>query len=126
MFRFSEGSDGIVEFDAAPFRTDRFYVYLVWGEDRARPLYIGKANRPFTRAGHHLATAPWAGEIRSFECHAFLSANAALVAELEAIHELDPVYNVVRWTPESVIRARRVERDPQSRRSRTFDRLQPT
>jgi hypothetical protein len=96
---WNEGSDGSLTFDSPSFRADRFYVYIAWGENHERPLYVGKGNRPFTRIGLHLALTKWAGEVRSFECHAFLTPEAALEAEIEAIYELNPIYNVRRTQP---------------------------
>lgn len=107
---WNEGSDGSLTFDAPTFRPDRFYVYIAWGEDRQRPLYVGKGNRPFTRLGLHLALAKWADQARSFECHAFLSPEAALEAEIEAIHELNPIYNVIRSLPYRITAQRLLER----------------
>lgn len=99
-------NDGALErlrFSAVPFRPDRHYVYIAWGADRSRPLYVGKGDRPFIRIGLHLASAKWAPEVVEYEAHAFGSAAEALEAEKAAIYELDPIHNVIRSLPRYAI-----------------------
>jgi hypothetical protein len=97
---WNDTSDESVRFPAPPpMRADRFYVYVAWGNDRGRPLYVGKGNRPTIRIGLHLARAKWVDEVVEFECHAFSSSEEALEAEKCAIYELNPIYNVIRSQP---------------------------
>lgn len=101
------GSDG--ELVLIPPRADRCYVYVAWGEDRARPLYVGKARNPWTRMAQHMSIpAPWTAEMVELECHAFPTERMAQAAEIEAIQALDPIYNRMRrLTPAQAAEARR-------------------
>jgi len=72
------------------------YVYVAWGEDRTRPLYIGKSREPIGRIGRHLREALWCYEVRSFDFYAFVTELGALDAEARAIRELNPIHNVMR------------------------------
>jgi excinuclease UvrABC nuclease subunit len=84
-------------------KSDRCYVYLAWGSE-ARPLYIGKAVNVWDRIALHMLKKPWASEVVRWELHGFSSESAALNAENEAIRHFDPIHNVIRRTPMSVIR----------------------
>ena len=86
-----------------PRKDDRCYVYVAWG-DQERPLYIGKARNVWDRIATHILHKPWAGEVVRWEFHGFASEKAALDAENEAIRHFDPIHNVIRRTPLSVIR----------------------
>jgi len=90
---------------------DACYVYVAWGEDLTRPLYVGKSREPIGRIGRHLREALWCYDVRSFDFYAFATEGAALDAEGRAIFELNPVHNVVRGNPGGAktreVRARR-------------------
>lgn len=70
------------------------FVYVAWGKtQRGRPLYVGRSSALRQRIGFHTARAPWAGEVRSFTFHRFLTAVDAARAEQAAIRALDPKFN---------------------------------
>lgn len=75
---------------------DACYVYVAWGHDRTRPLYVGKSREPLARIGRHLRTTAWASDVVEWDLYAFDSEDGALDAESRAIHELNPVHNVIR------------------------------
>jgi hypothetical protein len=72
------------------------YVYVAWGRNRERPLYVGKAVTPTERIMYHVRHAPWAAEVEEWEVHGFPTADNAEWAEIEAIHDLNPIHNVMR------------------------------
>jgi hypothetical protein len=75
------------------------YVYVAWGVNRDRPLYIGKAVTPTERIMWHVRNASWAAEVEEWEVHGFPTAELAEAIEIEAIHDLNPIHNVMRrWT----------------------------
>lgn len=69
------------------------YVYVAWGSDESRPLYIGKSSNVLARLGQHSTVQPWYPDAVRFELHTFESSKAAEDAETEAIYELNPIYN---------------------------------
>ena len=75
---------------------DACYVYVAWGHDRARPLYVGKSREPLNRIGRHLRSTAWGADVVEWDLYAFDSEGGALDAEARAIHELNPVHNVAR------------------------------
>lgn len=75
---------------------DACYVYVAWGHDRTRPLYVGKSREPLNRIGRHLRGTAWGAEVVEWELLAFDSELVALDAEARAIHQLNPVHNVAR------------------------------
>lgn len=70
-----------------------FCVYVAWGADRARPLYIGKSRSFFARAGFHRQVAEWSPLVEEWEIYAFPTEEDAIAVEIEAIHDLNPIYN---------------------------------
>lgn len=91
-----DGHTDRVRVDTPPINPELFYVYIAWGLDRSRPLYIGKSKHLVVRIGQHMARAEWVKYATEFECFAFASELEALNAESLAIHKLDPEYNVHR------------------------------
>lgn len=74
-----------------------FWVYVAWGEDRKRPLYVGKARDPLGRlAQHSRIPMPWVEELVELECHAFPNEAMAGAAEIEAIQCLNSIHNRMR------------------------------
>jgi excinuclease UvrABC nuclease subunit len=74
-----------------------FYVYVAWGEDRTRPLYIGRAVNLWRRFEQHAQwKAAWVAEVVELECYEFPTERMADMAETDAILALNPVHNVVR------------------------------
>jgi hypothetical protein len=71
------------------------YVYVAWGIG-PRPLYVGKARNPYARISTHMRQKPWATEVLRWECHGFPNEPMAVDAEIEAIHDLNPIHNVQR------------------------------
>lgn len=96
MTRWDDGSLSRFTVDAPVIDLGACYVYIAWGEDRTRPLYIGKSREPIGRIGRHLREATWCYDVRSFDFYAFVTELGALDAEARAIRELDPVHNVMR------------------------------
>jgi hypothetical protein len=90
------GSDHELWITVPQRRRDRFYVYIAWGEDRSRPLYVGKGNSIWDRIGHHMLNKRWADDVVEFECHAFPTMLDALEAEKNTIEDLNPIHNVLR------------------------------
>ena len=75
-----------------------FYVYIAWGADRTRPLYIGRAVNLWRRFEQHAQwKAQWVAEVVELECRAFPSAEMAESAERDAILEMNPIHNHLRW-----------------------------
>ena len=72
---------------------DEAFVYIAWGRDESRPLYIGKSRNVMARLGQHAQSSPWYVYIDHFDVYGFRSELAALQAEAEAIAELRPEYN---------------------------------
>lgn len=72
-------------------------VYVAWGEDRSRPLYVGRAVNLWRRFEQHAQwKADWVAETVELECHVFPTAEMADMAETDAILALDPIHNVIR------------------------------
>lgn len=88
------GSDCSISFSNP--RVDRFWVYVGWGAERSRPLYVGKARKPWSRFLFHLSHTEWAAEVVEWECHGFPTERQAETAEIEAIHDLNPIHNFQR------------------------------
>jgi excinuclease UvrABC nuclease subunit len=75
------------------------YVYIAWGADRSRPLYIGKAVNLWRRYEQHGAwKADWLPLVEELEVRSFPTAELARRAELDAIQTLNPIYNQQRWS----------------------------
>ena len=74
--------------------TRGFYVYIAWGRDRERPLYVGQSRQLHDRIGTHLRDAPWRKSVLRFEVYAFTTAADALEAESDAIASLHPIHNL--------------------------------
>ncbi len=72
------------------------YVYVAWGVGESRPLYVGKAVTPSERILFHIRHKPWAKDVVRWEVRGFPNEGLAEVAEIEAIHDLDPIHNVTR------------------------------
>lgn len=105
------GSTGTLTFVLDP---RGHYVYVAWGADEARPLYIGKSSNVLNRLGQHSSVQPWYPETVRFEFHAFESAKAAQDAETEAIFAFDPVWNRQRRATKAQlaeIQQRQIERE---------------
>lgn len=75
---------------------DACYVYVAWGHDRSRPLYVGKSREPLNRIGRHLRGTAWGSEVIEWDMVAFGTEGEAIRAEARAIHELNPIHNVQR------------------------------
>jgi hypothetical protein len=73
------------------------FVYVAWGKSRrGRPLYIGKSSALRARVAMHIFRAPWAGEACSFEFFRYGTPKEAADAEIAAILDLNPKYNIRR------------------------------
>jgi hypothetical protein len=94
--RWIETSIGRQVFLSPSIDWDACYVYIAWGHDHARPLYIGKSREPLNRIGRHLRATAWSAAAVEWELLAYASEADALMAEAWAIHELDPLHNVIR------------------------------
>lgn len=76
------------------------YVYVAWGRQGPRPLYVGyTAMALFRRIAGHLGRSSWVGKVRRWEFYAFDSVEAAAEAEMAAIIELNPIHNRRRTLP---------------------------
>jgi hypothetical protein len=75
---------------------DACYVYVAWGHDRTRPLYVGKSREPLNRIGRHLRGTAWGAEVVEWDMVSFASEPDAVLAEARAIHQLNPIHNVQR------------------------------
>lgn len=93
------GSVYAFNFSVRQYQHGLFYVYVAWGRNRQRPLYVGKTNLPMGRIGNHFRDSVWARRVQAFNCYGFQTEREALQAELRAIKELNPVYNVIRSEP---------------------------
>jgi len=97
------------------------YVYLAWGEDRSRPLYIGKAKNPWARIATHMYQKPWRGDVVAWEAHGFPSERMAEAIEIEAIAHFNPIHNSTRrmtradWQEQDRISAEREARKEAAR-----------
>lgn len=87
------GSTGEVAIDLA-FRGH--YVYVAWGADLERPLYVGKTRNFLGRMANHARDSLWYVEANRVELHAFQTAEDAELAEIEAIFALNPIHNRMR------------------------------
>ena len=94
--RWDADSTGRQSFTSPGIDWDACYVYIGWGHDRSRPLYVGKSREPLNRIGRHLRTTAWGADVVEWELLSFDSEMAALDAEARAIHQLDPIHNVAR------------------------------
>lgn len=70
-----------------------YFVYLAWGFDPKRPLYVGKTRALMGRLGKHSQQSRWFDSVRRWEVYAYPSEEEALIAEGDAINELRPEYN---------------------------------
>jgi hypothetical protein len=95
---------------------DSCYVYIAWGHDRSRPLYVGKSREPLNRIGRHLRATAWGASVVEWELYSFDSELAALNAEARAIHALNPVHNIARGGPGGVRTRQYRPRDNNSRK----------
>jgi len=101
------GSDHEVSLDMP--RLDRCYVYVAWGQDEVRPLYVGKARNPWARIATHMRHKSWIADVVRWEAHGFPTEKLALEAEDEAIHALNPIHNGIRRLPRSIMDQRWLE-----------------
>lgn len=94
--------------------TDQAFVYVAWGLDERRPLYVGKTRSLMGRLGQHEQASPWFRYVRRLEVYGFRSELAALEAEAQAIHDLQPAFNRTGITSHipAVLRYRRRKRSP--------------
>ena len=74
---------------------DSAYVYVAWGLDDRRPLYVGKTRRFHRRMAMHERHSKWWPLVRRFDLYSYRTEADALVAESEAIRDLGPDYNLV-------------------------------
>jgi hypothetical protein len=71
-------------------------MYRIWGEDAARPLYIGITGEEWWhRISNHARKQPWRAQIRAITVESHPTRSLALVAEERAIKREQPKYNVV-------------------------------
>ena len=94
--------------DRVTVKPGGFHVYVAWGVDRGRPLYIGKSAALWARIGAHSRVAKWAAQVVEWEAYSFDSEQDALDIEAEAITALNPIYNAVRPETSADREARRV------------------
>ena len=71
-----------------------FYVYIAWGTDKKRPLYVGKSRNLLARMGQHSQSSAWWKYMQRLAVYAYPTEADALNAEAEAIGELQPEYNL--------------------------------
>lgn len=72
-----------------------YYVYVAWGMDRSRALYVGKTRAFHPRMAGHERQSPWFPYLRTMDLYAYSTEEQALIAEAEAIRDLKPEYNQV-------------------------------
>jgi hypothetical protein len=116
--RWAARSIGRQTFTSPAIDWDACYVYVGWGHDRSRPLYVGKSREPLNRIGRHLRQTAWGASVVDWELYAFGSELEALDAESRAIHELDPIHNIARGGPGGMRTRQYRPRDNESRRRR--------
>ena len=94
---------------------DQACVYIAWGLDESRPLYVGKSRSLMQRLGSHARSSAWWPYLHRLEVYGYRSDEAALIAEAEAIHELRPAYNQVgnRGTIPPMVRYLRRRKKPE-------------
>lgn len=88
------------------------FVYVAWGRDESRALYVGKSRNVMSRIGQHAQASPWFPYLARLDFYGYRSEGEALQAEAEAIAELRPEYNVAlnvgsEPTPTRYLRPRR-------------------
>lgn len=69
------------------------YVYVAWGTDKNRPLYVGKSRSLLARLGQHSQNSLWWHHLTRLAIYSYDSEREALRAEAEAIAEYQPEYN---------------------------------
>lgn len=120
MSKWAEwGSDHDLVLDMP--RRGSCYVYIAWGEDRSRPLYVGKARNPWSRISTHMHQRPWQADVVAWEAHGFPSEGLAEAVEIEAIAHFNPIHNSMRrmtraeWAEQHRISAERKTRKEAAR-----------
>lgn len=82
-----------VWFDLPVFDTGH-YVYVLWGDDKSRPLYIGQTTRLLTRMGEHL-NKPWKrSEVRRITAIRCATVEDMCRREIALIRNYRPTWNV--------------------------------
>ena len=82
---------------------DAYWIYIAWGIDSKRPLYVGMSGQLWKRIGHHVDRSVFGPDVVEFECHSFSTEEEALAAEARAIHDLNPRWNLLKpLTPEEL------------------------
>ena len=114
--RWDRRAIGRQTFTSPAIDWDACYVYIAWGHDRSRPLYVGKSREPLNRMGRHLRSTAWGSEVVEWEMLAFSSEHDALDGEAWAIHQLNPIHNIARGGPGGM-RTKRWKRRPSRVRS---------
>lgn len=72
-----------------------FFVYILWGDDLERPLYVGQSKNVFQRVGMHLSAEPKASLTRRVEIIRCATARAMFETEITLIERLRPTMNIV-------------------------------
>lgn len=80
--------------DGDVFNPNGFFVYLLWGANPERPLYVGQSTNVFSRVGTHMDNPrrrPSIRDVQFIRCH-----NAVTMMELESalILKFDPPWNI--------------------------------
>lgn len=78
------------------FNPQGFYVYVLWGSDTDRPLYVGRSSQNVcARIGSHVRQRPRGTLVRRASLIRCDSHADTLATELRLIHEHRPSWNVV-------------------------------
>lgn len=93
------------------------FVYVAWGIDDSRALYVGKTRHLMARMGQHERSSDWYPYLDRLDVYAYRSDSDALKAEAEAIWELHPEYNTMLngFRPDPIARHPRHPRRPEPR-----------
>ena len=96
--------------------TDEAFVYIAWGRDESRPLYVGKSRNLMARIGEHARSSQWYVYLDHFDIYGYRTELDAIEAEADAIHGLQPEYNVALnvGRPPRLNRYRRMRRQLQA------------
>lgn len=73
--------------------SQRAVVYVAWGIEEDRPLYVGRSRTLMTRIGQHAHKSAWWPYVRRLEVYSYANEGEAIVAEAEAIADLRPEWN---------------------------------
>jgi len=68
-------------------------VYLLWGDDEERPVYIGQSTKVLARLGQHMSDADKRSRTKPIEVIHCTSAEEMNTTEQELIGELEPYLN---------------------------------